>query len=269
MPSRSESGYQRGGRLKRRRDEVCRGLGSGAGDESDGRQREHGEHASGDDGDVQPQRPGRQHPIRGRLLDPHRLHHPEVVVHRQRGVEHADDRQPPEAAVNGAGEQKQFRGEPAARGHAGETEQTDRHRCTGDRRLCRQAVVLLEGTLLETPADIPVLHKRDEQEGTGVHEAVHHQMDDAGAERQPLVAGSDVGGDANEHVPCVAHRGVREHPLDRLLGGRREVAECHRHDRQNRDHEHPVDPHRDTLGGGKAGDEHAEQQREPGSLRGR
>ncbi len=73
----------------------------------------------------------------------------------------------------------------------------------------------------------------------------------------------------DEDVSCVTNRRVRQHPFDVRLDGGREVADCHRDDRDNSESEYPV--HVDSHGRLKRErpQEDAEPDRESGGFRGR
>ena len=86
----------------------------------------------------------------------------------------------------------------------------------------------------------PLLERGDDREGAEVHDRVGDRVEEEGLDAVGPAEG--VGGprrEPDEHVPGVRDRGVGQHPLDVVLGQGDEVAQGHRHRREDDDDRQP------------------------------
>ncbi len=128
-------------------------------------------------------------------------------------------------------DQVELADEPRGRRQPGQAEHRDRQRPGEQRPLAAEALdradVVAEGGL--------ALAGDDHREGGEVHERVGGEVEDERVD--PRLGGDDQ---AAQHVPGLRHPGVAEHPLQRVLADRADVADHDRDRRQHRQRDVPV-----------------------------
>ncbi len=198
----------------------------------------------------------------GRLAHPHRGDHRQVVAERDHRADHDHDPQPCVAAGDGRVDQVELPHEARGGGDPGEAEHRERHRPREPRLLAAEARHRA-GAVAEVGG---ALAGDDHRERGHVHEQVDGEVEDGGAHAQ--LGGDD---DAGEHVAGLCDGGVGEHPLQRGLPERADVADDDRDRRERRDGRAPTamgfdqrdveEAQEDAERGGLCGDRHERRDR--------
>ena len=151
-------------------------------------------------------------------------------------VEDGDDRQErqPAAALDRREDHVRLGKEAGGRRDPGQRQEEEDHQDAQRGLAAAEA-----GERLEAAGDArPLLERGHDGERTEIHEGVGGHVEEEALEPLELAAG--VCREADHHVAGVGDRGVRQHPLDVVLGDGHEVAERHRQRREDEDHDDPL-----------------------------
>ncbi|MPM60525.1 hypothetical protein SDC9_107376 [bioreactor metagenome] len=176
-----------------------------------------------------------------RLTEEHDRDHPQVVDGGHQAEQHADQRQPAPAALEGGGEDGPLAHEAGGQRDAGEAQHEHRHH-RGEHRIL-PAEPGPPGQLGHLGA-VVTHHGHHGERRDGGH-TVREQVERGGRHRGETtdpVGGLGRTGDGDEDVAGVGDRGVRQQPLDVGLHETDERADQHGEDRCDGQHRLPVPP---------------------------